>query len=146
MDQPTGTAVTATESTFEKYEHWAAKILAALLTAAYGTGLIPTTGVVAQIASMACVMLGYAGYVVLKKAAPMLLVALLAFTLTTTACGANKQAIAHAEFGCLKLVLPKLQTGEPLIALAADEAACLLAALGAKTTAAAPLGDAGSHD
>ena len=59
-------ATTTAVSTFEKYEMWAAKILAALLTAAYATGLIPTDGTVAKIAAMVATALGFLGFAVVK--------------------------------------------------------------------------------
>jgi hypothetical protein len=43
---------------------WYGKLLAILLTAAYASGLIPTSGTASTIAAIAATVLGYLGYAV----------------------------------------------------------------------------------
>lgn len=63
------TAAPAAPSKLKTTEVWAAKLLAAALTGAYATGLIPTSGQAAQVAAIVASALGYLGFVVYHKAA-----------------------------------------------------------------------------
>ena len=61
-----------TTTKLKTIEMWLAKGLAALLTGAYLTGLIPTSGTAAEIAGVVATMLGYLGFAVVRsKAAPV---------------------------------------------------------------------------
>lgn len=67
MTDTTGTALPSPPSKWETYEMWAAKLTAALLTAAYLSGLIPTDGAAAKLAGTAATMLGFLGFTVMKS-------------------------------------------------------------------------------
>ena len=58
---------TAPTNKLKTYEVWIAKLLAAALTGAYLTGLIPTSGTAAEIAGVAATMLGYLGFAVVRS-------------------------------------------------------------------------------
>lgn len=63
---PPAPGPTAQESRWHAYEMWAGKIVAAALTGAYATGLIPTAGPVTQAAAIVATALGYLGFAVAR--------------------------------------------------------------------------------
>lgn len=73
------------------------KVAAFILTALFASGIIPTTGPVAQVAAIAATMLGALGYTVARSFVKAAGAAVLALALlaggTQTACGATSKSI-----------------------------------------------------
>jgi hypothetical protein len=87
---------------------WAAKILAAALTGAYATGLIPTSGQVAQVAGIAATILAYLGFTVIRaRQAVVMLFLLVMVTHGAMACSGSQKAAESSLWSCTESAVEK---------------------------------------